>query len=423
MSERPGSGRPGQDPGEGPDFGWLYGRRPGGSEAGAGDDSEATQRLPVQPRPGPPTENLRRPAPPAGAGTPPRPPAPAPVPQRPAPTPYQPPAPPPGRRGGGFWARRARNPFFWVRAVLALLLLWVLYIVAVPVITWQSAEKVAFEPDGERPPEQDGTTYLMVGSDSRRDLSEEERKEYSTGNPSSELTDTILLLHTGGGPSVLLSLPRDTQVDRPFFSGKINAAYARGGAPLLTRVVEAETGIRVDQYVEIGLGGVANVVDAVGGITINPRERLKDPLAGLDVRKGEQEVDGATALAYARSRKQSTLGDLERVRRQREVIGAVGDRVLSPWTVINPIRWWRINRAVPTFFTFGDTTSVFGAGSWALAMSRSSSGDNLTCTVPVTDPSANTWDRDRADPLFQAIIDDSTGDITPDQCTPSGLAP
>jgi LCP family protein required for cell wall assembly len=422
MTDRPGSG----GPGDGSDFGWLYGKRPGGS--GDAPPPDATQRLPVQPRPGqtpgPPTENLSRPE-----SVPPRPPALAPTPQQPHQQPYQQPGgpqqppshPPPGRHGGGFWARRLRRPGFYVRTILVLLLAWVVFIVAVPFITWQSAEQVPFEPDGERPGDQGGTTYLLVGSDSRRDLSAEERKRFSTGNPESELTDTILLLHTGDGPSVLLSIPRDTRVDRPFFSGKINSAHARGGAPLLTRVIEAETGIRVDKYVEIGLGGVANVVDAVGGIEVCPRERLKDPLAGLDIRRGCQEIDGTTALAYSRSRKQSRFGDLERVRRQREVIGAIGDKVLSPWSVVNPVRWWRLNKAVPSFFGFGDGTSSLDASRWALAMSRTGQGDNLTCTMPVTDLSAETWDRDRADPLFEAIIDDRTDDITKEQCTPNGI--
>ena len=63
---------------------------------------------------------------------------------------------------------------------------------------------------------------------------------------------------------------------------------------------------------------------------------MKDKLAGLDIKKGCQEVDGATALAYARSRHTSGIGDIDRVRRQREVVAAVGSEVLSPWTRPQP---------------------------------------------------------------------------------------
>ncbi|QCW50249.1 LytR family transcriptional regulator [Nocardioides dongxiaopingii] len=422
MTDRPGNGGP-QD---GPEFGWLYGgnRNPDRPPGQPADEPppEATRMMPVQ----------QRPEPTAARPTTPRPVQPAPTPydappQQPL-TPAGPPVPPgpgePSRRGGGggFWARRVRRPRFWIRTVLVLLLLWLVYTVAVPFVTWRSADQVAFEPDGDRPAEQDGTTYLLVGSDSRAGLSAEERKELSTGNPKSELTDTIMLLHTGDGPSVLLSVPRDSIVDMPGYGqGKINSAYSRGGPELLVQTLENETGIRIDKYVEIGLGGVADVVDAVGGIEVCPKERIQDPLAGLKISKGCQEVDGATALAYSRSRKQSTLGDLARVERQREVIGAIGDKVLSPWSVANPVRWWKLNRAVPTFFGFGEGTSSIDAGRWALAMTKTGTGDNLTCTMPVTSPSAETWDRDRADPLFQAIIDDSTGDITKAQCTPNGI--
>lgn len=428
MSDRPGNGGPEQGPG----FGWLYGR-PDRESPEDPDAPEATRRMPVQPRPTTPRRTEPRATPPRPAdqrlpapapyqGSQPVPPRLAPEPPRqPAPQPYGPGATP-GRHGGGFWARRLRRPGFYVRTALVLVLLWATFIVAVPFITWQSADQVAFAPEGERPAEQDGTTYLLIGSDSRKELTAAQRKKYRTGNVTSVLTDTIMLLHTGSGPSVLLSIPRDTRIDQPFFSGKINGAYGRGGAPLLTRVVEAETGIRVDKYVEIGLGGVADVVDAVGGIQVCPRERLFDKDAGIRIHPGCQEVDGATALGYSRSRKQSALGDLERVRRQREVIGAIGKKVLSPWSVVNPVRWWRLNRAVPSFFTFGEGMSVIDASRWALAMTRTGSGDNLTCTMPVTDSSASTWDRDRADPLFKAIIDDDTSAITKQQCTPNGVA-
>ena len=293
------------------------------------------------------------------------------------------------------------------------------YTVAVPFVTWSSSDQVAFEPDGNRPAQQDGTTYLLVGSDSRADLSAEERKRLTTGNPSSELTDTIMLLHTGDGPNVLLSIPRDTVTDPGQYGvSKINAAYARGGVPLLTQIIEDETGIRIDKYVEIGLGGVADVVDAVGGIEVNAKERLNDKFAGINIKKGRQTLDGAQALGYSRSRKFSQFGDLERVRRQREVVAAIGDKVLSPWTVLNPVRWWRLNQAVPRFFVFGEGTSKLDASRWALNMSRV----QLTCTMPVTDTTANFWDLDRAGPLFEAIIDDRTDDITKKQCTGNGIA-
>ncbi len=401
----------GGGPSEGPGFAWLYGKGRG-NEAAPDARSDATRHLPVQPRPEgypPPDATAVRPV------------APGPTPRSARPTPPPTPRAPAPQRpsGGGFWSRRLRRPGFYVRTTLLLLLLWVVYLVAVPFVTWNSSDQVAFEPDGSRPAEQAGTTYLLVGSDSRAGLSAEDRERLTTGNASSELTDTIMLLHTGDGPNVLLSIPRDTVTDAERYGvSKINAAYASGGVPLLTEIIEDTTGIRVDTYVEIGLGGVSDVVDAVGGIEVNAREPLDDKFAGINIKKGRQTLDGAEALGYSRSRKFSQFGDLDRVRRQREVVAAIGDKVLSPWTVVNPVRWWKLNKAVPRFFVFGEGTSKLDASRWALSMSRV----ELTCTMPVTDTSANYWDTDRAGPMFQAIIDDTTDDITKQQCTGNGIA-
>ncbi|KAA1422031.1 LytR family transcriptional regulator [Nocardioides humilatus] len=368
---------------------------------------EPTRLLPAQPRqPGPPP-----PPPPTRSAGPTGPPPYAPPPQAPPPGFTPPPS--------GSWRRPSiwRRPKTWIRIVLALVLLWVVFLVAVPLFTWSKVDKIAFEPKGDRPGDQPGTTYLMVGNDSRSGLSEEQRKKYATGNPSSSLADTILMLHTGsGGPDVLLSFPRDWIID----GHKINGLWDPGDPTALVKALEEQTGIRIDEYVEIGLGGVAGVVDAVGGIEICPKEKIKDPKAGLNLKKkGCQEADGEVALAYARTRA-TTLGDLDRVGRQREVVAAIGKKVLSPWSVLNPIRYWKLNQAVPDFFAFGEGTGPVAIAKWALAIGKVGS-DGLTCTMPVTDGSANTLDESRGRPLFDAIIEDRTDDITKKQCTKAGV--
>ncbi|MEZ0579239.1 LCP family protein [Nocardioides sp. MH1] len=399
----------GSSGGRGDDFDWMYGDKSGPRQPGGSNEPEPTRRLPVQPPPS------TRPSGQQPPGTQPRT-------QPSAPAPYSPPPPrpPAGGSGGGAGRTGGRSvwsrPRTWVRIVLALVLLWVVYLVAVPAITWSKVDKIAFEPDGKRPDDQPGTTYLMVGNDSRSNLTEEQRKEYHTGNPSSSLADTILMLHTGDGPDVLLSFPRDLMID----GHKINGLWDPDDPTGLVKALEDLTGIRIDEYVEIGLGGVAGVVDAVGGIQICPKEDLKDKLAGLDVKKGCQEADGQVALAYARSRHSSALSDLDRVQRQREVVAAIGKKVLSPWSVVNPIRYWRLNQAVPDFFAFGEGTGPVAIAKWALAMSKVGK-DGKSCTLPVTDASAGSVDHDRADPLFKSIIDDHTDDITKKQCSKAGV--
>jgi LCP family protein required for cell wall assembly len=402
--------RPRQDgaPEDGaPDFHWLY-----GENARPGDDDprpDETRVMPTMSRP----SDAPPPPPAAQPGQRSTPPTPPPV----APTP------------GVARSRRRRGPRFWVRIVLALLLLWVAYLVVVPIYAWTKVSKVDYEPSGNRPADQPGHTYLMVGSDSRANLSPEERKALHTGNAAGQRTDTIMLLHTGDGPNLLMSVPRDSLVDIPGHgTTKINAAYAygyadggeAGGAQLLTKTIEENTGIRIDDYVEIGLGGVVDIVDAVGGIQICPTANMVDPLAGLNIKKGCQEADGPTALAYARSRHTSSLGDLDRAKHQREVVSAVGHEVMSPWTFINPVRYWKVVMAMPDSFAFGQGASPLRAAQWASAMTHVNGDNGLTCGVPISDLAVH-WDEQRSQQMFDYIKQDKTSDIPKSLCTPSGL--
>lgn len=402
MPERPSSGGSRGGSHDGADFGWIYGDQPP-------SDPDATRAIPQQPR---------RPAPGADDSTRVMSSQPREAPGRPsAPGPVRP-VPPPGgstsSRGRRRWRPRPRH-------LLLLLVAWLVFLLAVPFYAWSKVDEVAFEPDGDRPDDQPGTTYLLVGSDSRGDLSEEERRELGTGDAEGQRTDTILLLHTGAGPNLLMSIPRDSIVDVPGNgTTKINAAFAFGGPELLTQTIETETGIRVDEYVEIGFGGFVDVVDAVGGVEICPREAMTDPLAKLDVEKGCQEADGATALGYARSRKVSALGDIDRARRQREVVSAIGAEVVSPWSVINPVRYWRLNNAGAGAVAVGEGMGPVRAAMWASAMTNTSGEDGLTCGVPIADLAVN-WDPERAPRMFQAIIEDDTDSITPELCSPTGV--
>jgi LCP family protein required for cell wall assembly len=395
--------RRGGAPEEGtPEYDWLYGSQ----EPQAPD---ATRRLPTVPREasgraaaGDETQPMRA-AVDSGTAPPRRPPT------RPTPPPI---APPPDSR-----RRRPR----WRRIVLIALVAWLAFLIAVPIWAWSKIDKVDAFPGGKRPPDQPGTTYLLVGSDSRAGLSQAERKKLGTGGAAGQRTDTIMLLHIGSGPNLLMSIPRDSLVDVPGHgTTKINAAYAYGGPKLLVQTVEQDTGIRIDHYVEIGFGGFVNVVDAVGGIEICPKANMKDPLANLDIKKGCQEADGVTALGYARSRHTSALGDIDRAQHQREVVSAVGHEAVSPWTVLNPVRYVRLSSAGADSLQISKGTGPIALVRFAWAMTHVSGGDGLTCGVPIENLTVQ-WDPERSQQMFQRIIDDETDKIGKALCTPSGL--
>lgn len=226
-----------------------------------------------------------------------------------------------------------------------------------------------------------GTNWLLVGSDSRQGLSEEDQQALGTGGDVGEgRTDTIMLLHIPrSGQAQLVSIPRDSYVEVPGFGmDKINAAFAYGGPKLLTQTVEGNTGLHIDHYAEIGMGGLANVVDSVGGVDICVAEPINDPLAGIDLQEGCQKLEGSDALGYVRTRA-TAMGDLDRVQRQREFFAALLDKITSPATLINPFRSISLINHTASSFIVGDGDHVWHLARVALAMG---SGVD-TETVPI----------------------------------------
>ena len=315
------------------------------------------------------------------------------------------PAPRPRRRG-----RRARNVLTAVVVVALVVGLGYPYLLARSAmrslnrVDAMSAATLADTP---------GRTYLVVGSDSREgsDL---------TGVLDTARTDTILLLHRPRkGPTVLLSIPRDSYVEIPGRGeNKINAAYALGGPPLLVQTVEQATGIQVDDYVETNLAGFGQVANSIGGIRVCPKTALKDDLVDLDLQPGCQEVDGDTALSYARTRKTDPRGDLGRVERQREVLAAIAAKGTAPSTVLNPFTAFPLTETGGKALTVDENTGMVSLAFFLLSMKETAGGDGLSLTVPVADTTRRTehgvvvdWDPEQAEAVFSALRESDTEPI------------
>jgi polyisoprenyl-teichoic acid--peptidoglycan teichoic acid transferase len=186
---------------------------------------------------------------------------------------------------------------------------------------------------------------LLVGSDTST-------HRRTVGGESIGLGDTLLLMrvHVPSRTVSMLSIPRDLYVEVPGYGQeKINAAYANGGLPLAIRTVRNVTGIDVHHVAQIDFDGFRDVVDSLGGITIdNPHMvRSGTPFDGRDwtFPRGRIELDGKHALAYARIRKvdDRTLElneqegtELGRIRRQQRVIDAIVAEVTSASSVRRP---------------------------------------------------------------------------------------
>jgi LCP family protein required for cell wall assembly len=306
------------------------------------------------------------------------------------------------------------------RLVYLLVLAYVVSLVWTGLGVANAISQVPWEPSGARPDDQPGSNYLVVASDSRKGLTAAQRKRLHTGGAEGQRTDTIKILHTGSGPNLLMTIPRDSYVPIPGHgSTKINAAFAYGGPKLLVQTIEKNTGIHIDGYVEIGMGGLVNLVNGVGGITICPKTDMKDPLAGLNVKKGCQHAGGVKALAYSRSRHAQQLGDLGRGAAQVEVIGQIGKRAASVGTLANPFKLHRLKKGT-SGISVGEGMGKVQMARFLLAFKSVSGGSALTCGVPISDMYIH-WDQTRAKKMFGYITADRTEDIPANLCTPSGL--
>jgi LCP family protein required for cell wall assembly len=298
-----------------------------------------------------------------------------------------------------------------------LVLAWVAFLVWVPVQAWNNVARVDNIPAGQRPVDTSGYNYLLVGSDSRAGLTKAQKKKYATGNAEGQRTDTIMLVHVSdsGGKPVMVSLPRDSWVPIPGHgSNKINAAFAIGGPKLLTETVENVTGVHVDGYLEIGFGGFANLVDAVDGVTLCVPRDMKDKKAGINLKKGCQNLDGGNALGYVRSRYEDPMGDIGRAARQRQFLGALMKKVATPATVLIPWRYKQTADAAAAGLAVGEQTGLMDAVRVLQAMRAVSADQGLSLSVPTSDLSYRTpggalavkWDTEKAKALFKALKDD-----------------
>jgi LCP family protein required for cell wall assembly len=293
----------------------------------------------------------------------------------------------------------------WIVAIL------LVYITALFAVFYSAVSTVAALPP-ESSAASAGMNVLIVGSDSRAGLTEEQQNELSTGSVEGNRTDTIMLLHAPlFGKPTLVSIPRDSWVPIPGYgSDKINSAFALGGPQLLVRTVEDVTGLQITDYVEVGFAGVAATTDAMGGVVLCPNQDFNDENSGLNVKAGCQTMDGPTALAYVRMRYADPRGDLGRVERQQEYVAAVAKRGMSPLTWLLPWRAFPAARAAGKALTVSNSTGVVDLTRIGIAMGAIGAGWGTSVTVPTEeDPlivdgqDALKWKTDEALALFNGL--------------------
>jgi len=172
-------------------------------------------------------------------------------------------------------------------------------------------------------------TVLYVGTDVNQARAD-------NGEPVN--TDALMLVHISEDQSklTLVSLPRDT-VDLPLpdgsiHPGKVNAVYREEGLDTLVGMMETLYGVTIDAHVVLDMDDFESLVDAVGGVDVNPPAPLSDPAHGVDIPAGPQEIDAPTTLGYVRTRVDQDYG---RMGRQQEVVMALIRRLVDPETDVD----------------------------------------------------------------------------------------
>jgi polyisoprenyl-teichoic acid--peptidoglycan teichoic acid transferase len=184
------------------------------------------------------------------------------------------------------------------------------------------------------------TNVLLLGAD----VGSKSRSGSGNGR-----SDSIMLIHTDPDEHrlALLSIPRDLRVTIPGRGeDKVNSAYSNGGPALAIKTIANLTGLPVNHVMIVDFKSFGEVVDAVGGVTINVKKPILSKFEcpytaercatwkGYRFRRGEQEMNGHRALVYARVRKNELNpgeSDLSRAERQQQVVQAISDKTVGFW--------------------------------------------------------------------------------------------
>ncbi|MEU9200150.1 LCP family protein [Streptomyces sp. NPDC048332] len=279
----------------------------------------------------------------------------------------------------------------------------------------------------ERPKAGDGTNYLIVGSDSREGMTSEDKKRLHTGSAEGKRTDSMMILHDGSNGPTLVSLPRDSNVEIPSFVGsesgkkfpgtgrttKLNAAYAEDGPELLVRTVEFNTGLHIDHYVEIGFGGFAKIVDAIGGVELDIPKAFKDKYSGADFQAGKQTLDGQQALAFVRTRHAFT-SDLDRTKNQQKFLAALASQTATASTILNPFKLYPTMGAGLDTLIVDKDMSLWSLSQMFFAMKGVTGGDGASLNIPISGSTGGNlvWDKAKVKQLVEQLNNDEKVTVT-----------
>ncbi|MYS07464.1 LytR family transcriptional regulator [Streptomyces sp. SID6041] len=187
---------------------------------------------------------------------------------------------------------------------------------------------------------------LVLGSDSRSGDNGAYGKDEGGAR-----SDTAMVVHVyeGHKKASVVSVPRDTLVDRPKCTdaqgasvagerrAMFNTAYEVGGPACAVKTVESMSGIRMDHYIEVDFTGFKKLIDKLGGVEITTTAPIKDGKSHLDLAPGTHTLDGEQSLGLVRTRKSVGDGsDLGRIQLQQAFMKAFMNQVKDVGVLSNP---------------------------------------------------------------------------------------
>ncbi|MES5817040.1 LCP family protein [Streptomyces sp. RG80] len=280
---------------------------------------------------------------------------------------------------------------------------------------------------------------LVLGSDTR---SGSNKKLGGGTDDGSARSDTAMIVHVyeGHKKASVVSVPRDTLVDRPECTDSdgtvhdaasgvmFNSAYSTGGAACAVKTVESITDIRMDHYLEVDFSGFQKLIDELGGVQVTTTKSIKDSESHLNLKAGTHTLTGEQALGLVRTRHGVGDGsDLGRIQLQQAFIKALINQVKTVDLFDSPKKLFNLaNTATKAVTTDSDLGSVNKLMSFANGLKGISSKNMTMVTMPVQyDPQDGNRvliDKDKAALVWKALENDQAIPKSATEGTATGQA-
>lgn len=268
-----------------------------------------------------------------------------------------------------------------------------------------------------------GQNLLVLGSDSRAGSN----GGLAGGDVSGARSDTALMIHIpeGRASAIAVSIPRDTLVTRPecvksdgsSLPSKervmFNSVYSLAGPACVVKTVEKMSGVRMDHYLEIDFAGFKELVDAIGGVTVDVEEPIHDKESGLDLEAGPNRLNGTESLAFVRTRHGIGDGsDLGRIGLQQQFMMALLSEVKSQDLLGSPAKSFKIaDSLTESLTTDSGLDSLTKLAEFARSMDGVDPASMETIMLPVAydkiDPNRVVAAEPQAAELWKAIREDT----------------